>query len=110
MSQQIHPDSGDFLKTAVITIVASRFSSIRTASTSQSTSANPSPFTVKPAATWKNIPSWYIVAANDRAINPDLERFYARRAGAKTTQLKSSHVPFLSQPKSGRQSHRGGEQ
>src|SRR6266851_9701422 len=47
MSQQIHPDCGDFLKTAVMTIVASRFSSIRTASTSQSTSANPSPFTVK---------------------------------------------------------------
>jgi pimeloyl-ACP methyl ester carboxylesterase len=51
-----------------------------------------------PAATWKNIPSWYIVSADDRAINPDLERFYARRAGAKTTELKTSHVPFLSQP------------
>jgi pimeloyl-ACP methyl ester carboxylesterase len=48
---------------------------------------------------WKTIPSWYIVGTEDRAINPDLERFYARRMNAKTTELKSSHVPFLSHPK-----------
>ncbi len=49
-------------------------------------------------ATWKTIPSWYLVAQDDRAINPDLERFYAKRMGAKTTEVKSSHVPFLSHP------------
>ena len=48
---------------------------------------------------WKTIPSWYIVGKEDRAINPDLERFYAKRMNAKTTELKSSHVPFLSHPK-----------
>ena len=52
-----------------------------------------------PVAAWKTIPSWYIVSSNDRAINPDLERFYARRAHAKTTEIDSSHVPFLSHPK-----------
>lgn len=48
---------------------------------------------------WKTIPSWFIVGKEDRAINPDLERFYAKRMNAKTTELKSSHVPFLSHPK-----------
>ena len=52
-----------------------------------------------PEAAWKTIPSWYIVSSNDRAINPDLERFYAKRAGAKTTEIASSHVAFLSHPK-----------
>lgn len=32
---------------------------------------------------WKNKPSWYMVATSDRIINPDLERFYAQRAGSK---------------------------
>jgi pimeloyl-ACP methyl ester carboxylesterase len=38
------------------------------------------------------------VAANDRAVHPELERFAARRMGATTTELDSSHVPMLSQP------------
>ena len=46
------------------------------------------------AAAWKTTPSWYIVASEDRAINPELERFYAKRIGATTTEIKSSHVPF----------------
>lgn len=48
---------------------------------------------------WKTVPSWFIVGIDDRAISPDLERFYAKRMKAKTTELKSSHVPFLSHPK-----------
>ena len=48
---------------------------------------------------WKRIPSWYNVALEDRAINPELERFYAKRNGATTMEIKSSHVPFLSHPK-----------
>jgi pimeloyl-ACP methyl ester carboxylesterase len=47
---------------------------------------------------WKTIPSWFIIGTDDRAINPDLERFYAKRMNAKTTEIKSSHVPFLSHP------------
>ncbi|MBW4471472.1 MAG: alpha/beta hydrolase [Stenomitos rutilans HA7619-LM2] len=50
------------------------------------------------SAAWKTIPSWYLVAQEDRAINPELERFMAKRIGAKTTEIKSSHVPFLSHP------------
>jgi pimeloyl-ACP methyl ester carboxylesterase len=47
---------------------------------------------------WKNKPSWYIVAANDGMINPDLERFKAKLIKATTIELKSSHVPMVSQP------------
>lgn len=47
---------------------------------------------------WKNKPSWYIVAANDGMINPDLERFKAKLIKATTLELKSSHVPMISQP------------
>jgi pimeloyl-ACP methyl ester carboxylesterase len=52
-----------------------------------------------PGGAWKTIPSWYIVASEDQAINPELERFYAKRIGATTTEIKSSHVPFLSHPR-----------
>ncbi|MDB5270784.1 MAG: alpha/beta hydrolase [Hymenobacter sp.] len=51
-----------------------------------------------PQAAWKTIPSWYLVAQQDQAINPDLERFYAKRMGAKTSEINSSHVPFISHP------------
>ena len=51
-----------------------------------------------PQAAWKTIPSWYIVAQEDQALNPNLQRFFAKRIGAKTTEIKSSHVPFISHP------------
>ena len=61
---------------------------------------NGSVFTASvPGGAWKVIPSWYIVASEDQAINPALERFYAKRIGARTTEIKSSHVPFLSHPR-----------
>src|SRR5262245_25026601 len=48
---------------------------------------------------WKTKPSWYVVATEDGAIAPDLERAHAKRMKATTTELKSSHVAMLSQPK-----------
>jgi pimeloyl-ACP methyl ester carboxylesterase len=47
---------------------------------------------------WKSKPSWYIVAANDRAISPDLEAAQAKKIGATTTTVNSSHVIMLAQP------------
>lgn len=47
---------------------------------------------------WKNKPSWYIVAAKDGMINPELERYKAKLIRATTLELNSSHVPMLSQP------------
>ena len=49
-----------------------------------------------PVAAWKTIPSWFMVAQEDRIINPDLERLFAKRMNARTTEIKSSHVIFLS--------------
>jgi pimeloyl-ACP methyl ester carboxylesterase len=51
-----------------------------------------------PTPAWRTIPSWYVVAQEDRAISPDLERFYAKRMGAHTTEIKASHVVFISHP------------
>jgi pimeloyl-ACP methyl ester carboxylesterase len=50
------------------------------------------------AAAWKTLPSWYVVSTQDNAINPDLERFMAKRMGAQTREIKASHVGFISQP------------
>ena len=57
-------------------------------------------FTQKVKGTaWKSKPTWYVVAKNDRTIQPELERFCAKRMGATTVEADSSHVPMLSQPK-----------
>lgn len=47
---------------------------------------------------WRSKPSWYIVASEDHTVHPELERFVAKRMGATTIELRSSHVPMLSQP------------
>jgi len=47
---------------------------------------------------WKTIPSWYMVAKQDRVIPPDAERFMAKRAGAHTVEIDSSHVAMISHP------------
>ncbi len=47
-------------------------------------------------AAWRSKPSWYAVSTEDRTINPDLERFMAKRMGAKTIEVKSSHVSLIS--------------
>ncbi len=52
--------------------------------------------TDKPA--WRTKPSWYIVAKQDHAINPELERFMAQRMGSTTIEADTSHVPMLSDP------------
>ena len=48
---------------------------------------------------WKHKPTWYMVATEDRSINPDQERMMAKRAKARTVEVKSSHVAYLSHPK-----------
>ena len=50
------------------------------------------------AAAWKTIPSWYVVTTLDQAVNPELQRFMAKRIGAQVAEVKASHVPFLSEP------------
>ncbi len=50
--------------------------------------------TVAPA--WKTVPSWYVVGTQDRAINPELERFMAKRMNARVTELPAGHLVFIS--------------
>ncbi|QIF02267.1 alpha/beta hydrolase [Roseimicrobium sp. ORNL1] len=50
-------------------------------------------------AAWKTKPSWYVVASQDKTINPELEAWMAKRAKSKTTVLEASHVAMLSKPK-----------
>jgi pimeloyl-ACP methyl ester carboxylesterase len=49
-------------------------------------------------AAWRSKPSWYAVSTDDRTINPDLQRFMAKRMGAKTIEVKASHLSLISQP------------
>ncbi|MBV1688113.1 alpha/beta hydrolase [Novosphingobium sp. G106] len=51
------------------------------------------------APAWKTKPNYAIVATEDRAINPDLERSMYQRSKSTTIELKSSHVAYMSQPK-----------
>jgi pimeloyl-ACP methyl ester carboxylesterase len=48
---------------------------------------------------WKSKPTWYMVASEDRSINPNQERMMARRAHAKTVEVPASHVAYISHPK-----------
>jgi len=51
-------------------------------------------------AAWKNKPTWMLVAGADRTINPDLERWYAKRAMSHTVEIKgASHSVYISHPK-----------
>jgi pimeloyl-ACP methyl ester carboxylesterase len=49
-------------------------------------------------AAWRSKPTWYAVSTEDRTINPDLQRFMAKRMSAKTIEVKASHVSLISQP------------
>ncbi|AQT95487.1 MULTISPECIES: alpha/beta hydrolase [Pseudomonas] len=49
-------------------------------------------------AAWKGKPSWYVVARDDRMIQPDLQRAFAKKIGAQVTEIPASHVPQQSRP------------
>jgi pimeloyl-ACP methyl ester carboxylesterase len=49
-------------------------------------------------AAWRSKPSYYAVSTEDRTINPDLERFMAKRMGAETIEVKASHLSLISHP------------
>jgi pimeloyl-ACP methyl ester carboxylesterase len=52
------------------------------------------------AAAWRTKPSWMLVAGSDRAISPNLERWYAKRAGSHTVEVAgASHAVYVSHPK-----------
>ncbi len=51
-------------------------------------------------AAWRSKPSWMLVATKDRTINPDLERWYAKRAKSQTVEVPgASHSVYVSHPR-----------
>ena len=50
-------------------------------------------------AAWRSKPSWYAVSKQDQTINPDLERFLAKRMNATTVELDAGHLSLVSHPK-----------
>jgi len=53
---------------------------------------------VTTAAAWRSKPSWYAVSKQDRTINPDLERFMAKRMNATTIEVEAGHLSLVSHP------------
>jgi pimeloyl-ACP methyl ester carboxylesterase len=49
-------------------------------------------------AAWRSKPSFYAVSTQDRTIDPDLERFMAKRMGATTIEVAASHLSLISRP------------
>lgn len=49
-------------------------------------------------AAWRSRPSFYAVSSADRTIDPDLQRFMARRMGARTIEVEASHLALISKP------------
>jgi pimeloyl-ACP methyl ester carboxylesterase len=49
-------------------------------------------------AAWRAKPSYYAVSTQDRTIDPDLQRFMAKRMEAKTIEVKASHLSLISHP------------
>jgi pimeloyl-ACP methyl ester carboxylesterase len=49
-------------------------------------------------ATWKTIPSWYLLGSEDNTITPAAQRFMANRAGSETLEVNSSHLSMVSNP------------
>jgi pimeloyl-ACP methyl ester carboxylesterase len=51
-----------------------------------------------PAPAWKTTPTWYLVAEEDRMINPETQRFMAGRMGANVRSYKVDHTPMHTAP------------
>jgi pimeloyl-ACP methyl ester carboxylesterase len=47
---------------------------------------------------WKTIPSWYLVGRQDQVFTAEAQRFMAKRAGARVTEINSSHASYISHP------------
>jgi len=50
------------------------------------------------APAWRNKPSWFVIAGNDRMISPKLEEAEAQEMKAKSITISSGHLVMLSHP------------
>jgi len=51
-----------------------------------------------PAPAWKEKPSWFLLAQEDRMINPNSQQFMANRMGARIRRKLADHTPMLTAP------------
>jgi pimeloyl-ACP methyl ester carboxylesterase len=51
-----------------------------------------------PRPGWKDLPTWYLIAEEDRMINPDTQRFMAERINGHTHTHQVDHSPLITQP------------
>jgi pimeloyl-ACP methyl ester carboxylesterase len=51
-----------------------------------------------PRPVWKDKPSWFLIAEEDRMISPATQRFMAERMGAKIRAEKTDHTPLVTAP------------
>jgi pimeloyl-ACP methyl ester carboxylesterase len=49
-------------------------------------------------AAWRNKPSWYLIATDDKMIPPAAQEFMSKRAGSTVAQARGSHAVYVSQP------------
>ena len=49
-------------------------------------------------AAWRNKPSWYLIATDDKMIPPAAQEFMSKRAGSTVAQTRGSHAVYVSQP------------
>jgi pimeloyl-ACP methyl ester carboxylesterase len=49
-------------------------------------------------AGWRNKPSWYLVASDDKMIPPPTQRSMSKRAGSTVVEVKGSHAVYVSRP------------
>jgi len=47
---------------------------------------------------WRNKPSWYLVATDDKMIPPPAQRSMSKRAGSTVVEVKGSHAIYVSRP------------
>jgi pimeloyl-ACP methyl ester carboxylesterase len=103
MAAEVRADSEGFLRLTK-TGVFDDFAQDVTAAEKEELYAAQAPTSVKSlggavsSPAWRNKPSWYIVAAHDRAIPPILESTMAKTIKARTTTIEGSHVVMLSKP------------
>ena len=69
-------------------LYAAQASNIVTLTTEKTTSAG-----------WRSKPTWYAVSKQDRTINPELERFLAKRMNASTIEVDAGHLSLVSHPR-----------
>jgi hypothetical protein len=48
-----------------------------------------------PKPAWRSKPCWFLIAEEDRMINPNTQHFMAKRMGAKTRSLPVDHMPLI---------------